>query len=93
MTPADLRFKLIVLAGDLRIDGQITRLRELASMLTSPFWAATDGIGKARPVEVIAVAYGREMTDVHSELPAALGLHWEKCVSTCFVCYHTGAGG
>jgi hypothetical protein len=47
-------------------------------MLASSFWAATDGDGKKRGVDVIAVAYGCELVEVNSKIVTALGLHWEK---------------
>lgn len=78
LLPSDLRFKILVFAGDTTDPEQRKRVQKVADAMT-----AADGFlgktGKAKKVvDIMAVSSGDKDRVNYNELPAVFRSHWSK---------------
>jgi phenol 2-monooxygenase len=91
--PVDGKFKLFVFAGDVSVPAQVTRLEELAKVLyghasedseqtsaQEPFWKIQGKDVRDELVQTYAIAHGTDLVTVQTDVKAAMGLNWTKCV-------------
>jgi phenol 2-monooxygenase len=81
LLPSDARYKVLVFAGNITEDIQLSRVRDLSKALATPFWRKNSNTEKENVLDILAFAHGvKSPVDAYTTLKAELSLDWTKCV-------------
>jgi phenol 2-monooxygenase len=81
LLPSDARYRVLVFAGNITEDNQLSRVRELSKALDTPFWRKDSDAKKEDVLDILAFAHGvKSPVDAYTTIRAELGLDWTKCV-------------